>query len=440
MFRRIFIASSILLIAAFMLSACGPKATPTEVPAAAGQAANAPEASGDSTPAVTLTMWSRDSDQVLVESLVAAWNASHKNQIEVTIIPASDFVAKFGTAVAGGAAPDIIAIDLVYMPAFNAADQMTDITDMAKALPYFDKLSPSHIRLATYEDKIYALPFSAEASVLIYNKSLFKQAGLDPEKAPSNWDEIYQDAKKITALGDGNYGFYFSGGCAGCNAFTMLPLIWASGGDVLSADYSTATLTDPAVKATLEFYKKMWDEQLIPEGAKVDNGSDFFNAFQTNKIGMLGTGAFAISSLIANHPEIEYGIAPLPGQNGGTSSFAGGDEIGIPKGSKYVNEAFEFITWLYSEDVQLELYAKNSQLPVRTDLVENKYFEANPAMLTVANEMAVGRTPYSVKANELFNDYNGPWETMLQEAIFGGEVDKAINTAQENYTKILSQP
>src|SRR5260221_11261903 len=85
--------------------------------------------------AVKMSFWSRDSDEALVRGLVNAWNASHPNQVEVTIIPGADFVTKIGAAVAGGAAPDIMAIDLIYVPAFAAADQLTDITDIAKALP-----------------------------------------------------------------------------------------------------------------------------------------------------------------------------------------------------------------------------------------------------------------------------------------------------------------
>ena len=341
---------------------------------------------------VKVSLWSRDPDKALVEALANAWNSTHENQIEVTIIPLEQFVAKFGTAIAGGTAPDIIAIDLIYVPAFAAAGQMTDITDLAQALPFFDKLSPSHVRLATYQKRIYALPFNAEASVLVWNKGLFKKAGLDPEKPPTDWDGIYQDAKKITALGNGNYGFYFSGVCAGCNAFTFLPLIWASGGDVLSSDYSKPTLTDPAVKAALEFYHKMWAEKLIPEGAEVDTGTDFFNAFPTGKIGMIGSGAFAISILKKDHPEIDFGITYLPGQKGGKASFAGGDSIGVPKGSQHVKEAFEFIKWCLSDDVQLEQFAKNNQLPVRTDLVKNKYFAADSRLTTNAQAMAIGRT------------------------------------------------
>ena len=387
---------------------------------------------------VTLSLWSRDSDQALVTALVKDWNATHDNQIEPTIIPAGQFVTKFATAVAGGVGPDLVAIDLVYTPAFMEAGQLTDITEQAKSLPFFDKLSPSHIRLGTWSDgNVYALPFSAEGSVLGYNKDLFKKAGLDPDKPPTNWADLEAAAKKITALGDDTYGYYFSGACAGCNVFTMLPLVWASGGDILSADYSQPTFTDPKVAAALEFYHRMYTEGVIPEGAKVDDGTDFLNAFTSGKIGMVGTGAFSIATLKTQYPDVDLGITFLPGQDGGRSSFAGGDNIAIPTGSKHVNEAFEFIQWLLSDQVQLEQYAKNSQLPVRTDLAKNKYFAEDPRLTTAAEAMALGKTPYSVVYNQLLNDNNGPWLQMLQDAIFGGDVKGATETAQGRAEQIM---
>ena len=388
---------------------------------------------------VTISFWSRDSNRALVEALAEKWNASHDNQLEVTIIPASDYITKVGTAVAAGAPPDLLAIDLIYVPEFAAAEQLTEISDLASGLSYFDQLSPSHIRLARYEDGLYALPFNAEGSVLLYNKKLFEQAGLDPEKPPTTWDEIYTDAQAINALGDDISGFYFSGACAGCNAFTFLPLIWASGGDVLSEDGSAPTLDDPMVKAALEFYHKMWAEGLMPETATTDTGAEFLSIFFSDKIGMMGSGAFAISTIKNEHPEIDFGIAFLPGQDGGVSSFAGGDSIGIAKGSSHVQEAFEFIEWTLTEDVQLEMYAKNANLPVRVDLAENQYFEEDPRLTVNAQAMALGRTPYSLVYNQLFNDANGPWLAMIQQAVFDGQIDEAITFGQEEFTRIMSE-
>ncbi|NPV67689.1 MAG: sugar ABC transporter substrate-binding protein [Anaerolineae bacterium] len=388
---------------------------------------------------VTIAFWSRDSAAALVQSLADAWNASHDNQIEVTLIPAAEYITKLGTAIAAGEPPDLLAIDLIYVPQFAAAGQLTEISELAAGLPFFDTLSPSHIRLATYEDGLYALPFNAEASVLLYNKDLFRQAGLDPEQPPTNWQEIYDAAVAISALGEDIDGFYFSGACAGCNAFTFLPLIWASGGDVLNEDATEATLTDPMVKAALEFYHQMWTEGLMPETALVDAGAEFLSAFFSGKIGMMGSGAFSISTLKNEHPEIDFGITFLPGKEGGVSSFAGGDSIGIPAGSKYPEEAFEFIEWVLSDEVQLEMFARTASLPVRTDLAENKYFEEDPRLTTNAQAMALGRTPYSLVYNQLFNDSNGPWLAMIQQAVFDGQIDEAIAYAQQQFTEIMAQ-
>ena len=123
---------------------------------------------------------------------------------------------------------------------------------------------------------------------------------------------------------------------------------------------------------------------------------------------------------------------------GGASSFAGGDSIAIPAGSKYPEQAFEFIKWATSDEVQLEYYAKVNNLPVRTDLAENEYFAQDSRLTTAAEAMAMGETPYTVVYNQLFNDANGPWLKMIQTAVFDGKVEEAVNTAQEEFTKILA--
>jgi multiple sugar transport system substrate-binding protein len=51
--------------------------------------------------------------------------------------------------------------------------------------------------------------------------------------------------------------------------------------------------------------------------------------------------------------------------------------------------------------------------------------------------MALGRTPYSVRINDLFNDANGPWLQLLQTAIFDGDVDGAVEEAQSNFERIM---
>jgi multiple sugar transport system substrate-binding protein len=388
---------------------------------------------------VTLSFWSRDSDAALVQPLVTAYNASHTNQIKLTLVPATLFVTKFASAVAGGSVPDVVATDLVYAPAFGAQNELTDISSQAQGLSFFNKLSPSHVRLGTYQGKIYALPFSAEGSFLLYNKDLFTKAGLDPNKGPASWADVENDAKAITKLGNGNYGYHISGANGGINAFTFLPYIWASGGDALSQDGSQPTLaSSPQVKDALNFYRRLWTEGVVDPGSKVDDGSNWFTGFAAGKIGIVGAGAFELSTLKTKNSNINFGVAPIPGETSGTSSFAGGDDIAIPRGSKHVKEAFDFIQWCLQDDQQVGIFAKNGGLPVRTDLASNQYSQQDPRYITVSNAFANGRTVYSTHTDQLFNDANSPWLKMLQDAVFNGNIDGSINTAQSSFQQILA--
>ncbi len=386
---------------------------------------------------INMTMWIR-STSFVAQSLVDEWNANNDSQIELTVIPPAEFVTKMGAAIAAGEPPDIASIDLIYTPAFASAGQLTDITEQVQALPFADDLTPAHMELGTYEGRNYAVPFGADVSFIIYNVGLFEQAGLDADNPPTTWDEMLEAMRAVDALGDDIYGYWYSMGCAGCNAFTFLPFIWASGGDVLSDDYSEATITtDPVVREALEFYNTIWEEGLVPEGASIDNGSNFFGAFAGGNIGMAGLGNFALSRLQNDYPDLRYGVFHIPGKDGGTASFTGGDVIGIPSGTEHVEEAWRFIAWAMSEEPQLEIYAANGHIPVRLALVDNEYFESDPRLVTAASSPSVGQTPYTVVYNDLFNDANGPWLEMLQVGILDGDIDGALELGQERFTQIM---
>lgn len=389
--------------------------------------------------AAEIQLWARARTEGYVKPLVEAWNAQKPDKVVLNIIPNEQFIAKVGAAIAAGTPPDVMSIDLIYVPAFARADQLTEIGREAKALPFYDKLISSHLRLGTFENKLYAVPFSAEGSFLVYNKGLFRKAGLDPDKPPRSWAEIKEAARKITALGDEHYGFYFPGGCAGCNVFTFLPMIWAAGGDVLSADGMAPTVDQPAVKRALQFYRELWAEKLVPQAARADGGQNWTAAFASGKIGMFSTGAFAIGALKRLAPDLDFGVAYLPGEQPGQwSSFAGGDSIAVPKGTKNAKLAWSFIEWTLQPDVQVELLAKNSSIPVRTDQAQNKYAATEPRYVLAAQAMAAGRTPYSFVYNDLFNSPQGPFLQMLQKAVFDGDIDGAVAEAQRRFRQVIA--
>lgn len=152
---------------------------------------------------------------------------------------------------------------------------------------------------------------------------------------------------------------------------------------------------------------------------------------------MAGLGNFALAIYQNDHPDLNFDIFHIPGKDGGSASFGGGDVIAIPSGTEHAEEAWRFIEWTMSEEPQIEIYAKNGQIPVRLALVDNKYFEGDERQATAASALAVGHTRYTVVYNDLFNDDNGPWLEMLQVAILDGDIDGALELGQERFTQIM---
>ncbi|MBX5001910.1 ABC transporter substrate-binding protein [Rhizobium lentis] len=386
--------------------------------------------------AENVEMWVRTGIGDSFKKVVEAYNSSHDNKVVVTEVPFSELVQKYATAIAGGQAPDALSMDLIYNPAFAAAGQLEDLTDWAKSLPYFNSLSPSHVRLGTYQDRVYGLPLSVETSVFAWNKDLYKKTGLDPEKAPASWEEITANAEKIRALGDDTYGFYFSGGgCGGCMIFTFTPLVWGAGADILSADSKTATLDTPQMRKAVDIYRNMVKKDLVPAGAASDNGTNFLT-FTNGKIGQQSLGAFAIGTLVTQHPEINFGVTLIPGVDGKPSSFAGGDNFVITKGTKKVDAVKEFLEYIYSMDGQ-KIMAKYGSLPTRGDIADKVLEGLDPRMQVGLKAISVAKTPYTLQFNDLINSANGPWASFTNAAIFGDDVDGAFSSAQSEMQSII---
>ncbi len=421
--RNILGAAAAVVSVALLATACGGGDDP-----APGADQSGAEPSG------TITIWSRDSQQGFMPQLVDMYNKTHQVQAKVTIIPSSSFVQKLGTAASSSSGPDVASIDLVYAPYFSSAGALEDITEMANALPYNESLSPSHRKLSTFEGQTYALPFTAEASAMYYNKDLFKKAGLDPEKPPTTYAEVREAAKKVRALGDSYYGFTFAGACGGCNVFEFTPHVWASGGDVLSEDGSKAMLDTPQVTEGLQLYRDMWTDGSIPSAAKNDAGTQQVPLFTSGKLGMTPLGAFAIPSMVK--AKVNFGVAPIPGKDGDQSSFAGGDVISVISGTKNKAGAEDFVKWATAEEAQSFL-AKNGSVPVRTDLVEKIYNSQGPAYKVFGDLMGIGHTPYSVVENPIFNDNNGPWIKMINDAVFGGDIAGSQATGQKSAQSLI---
>ena len=99
--------------------------------------------------------------------------------------------------------------------------------------------------------KVYAVPFYSYTMGLVFNKTLFTKAGLDPTKPPTTWQDVAADAKAIAGLGNGVVGYEdYSAGNTGGWHFTAE--LYSRGGTDVSADGKTANVDTPEGQAVLQ--------------------------------------------------------------------------------------------------------------------------------------------------------------------------------------------
>ena len=176
----------------------------------------------------------------------------------------------------------------------------------------------------------------------------------------------------------------------------------------------------------------------MPSGAQTDTGANFFAAFAAGNIGICPSGAFAIGALNTQYPNINYGITHLPGKDGGWSSFAGGDNLVITKGTTKLPVIKAFLDYAYSLEGQTML-AKYGSLPVRGDTAAAALKNLDARYQVAEDAMQKGHTPYSVVFNDMINSSNGPWIQALQDAVFGDDPDGALKQGQEAMQAIIDQ-
>ena len=390
----------------------------------------------------TVHFWARQATDGPAKYLVKEFNATHKNlKVVLHLTPPNDDTSQLATAIRAGSVPDVVGLNDIDVPQFAHQNALMDITKYVNALPYKNALSPGHLKLATVGSTYYGVPYLADLSVLWYNKALFKKAGLDPDKPPASYAEIVSDARAISKLGHGIYGFSFAGNCQGCLGFTMLPSMWASGQHMLNGELGqqTANVANNApLKTMLDAYRVMWSEHMTPAADQTQNGLTWGQDFEQGKVGILpGAYAFATGMTSAKQKQ-DLADAPLPAVDGGSySTFDGGDDFVIPAGAPNASGAWEFIKFALDEKQQFHFPAVGDT-PVRTDILTPEFSKTYPYDAVALKALEKGSVEYTLAYDAVYNEPGSPWFKMFEEAVYNGNVDKAISEGQPNIQTTLS--
>ncbi len=430
---------ALALAAVLVVMACGPTgSSPSQ--GTAGQPSSPAGSTGGQSPGTSggavegmgvddgtgLTMWTRAATEARATALVTAYNASHQNQIELTVVPTDDYQARVGAAAPNNGLPDLFSADVVFMPNWTSQGLFQDLTSQIDGLPFIADVGQAHIVASTWEGKKYGLPFIIDLSVWMYNKKLFRDAGLDPEDPPSTLEEFAAAARAVDGLGGDVHGTMFGGNCGGCNVFTWWPISWAEGDPVMNEEGTEAFLNSDTMKEIYRTFGALWDEEVIHPDSQSEAGPTWTGYFPRGTIGIMPMPASLQGMANEALADEDIGVTPIAGLTTGESTFVGGDSIGVSKDSQKVDQAFNFLAWMLDEEAQVEVVAKGGNVVARTDLASNEYSSSDPR-LVIFNEIAgQGETPFALKFGQTYNDPQGPWIPLFRAAVFEDADDARI--------------
>jgi raffinose/stachyose/melibiose transport system substrate-binding protein len=383
MSRKIYMILSLLLIAAFVLSACGSPATPapveqpsaTEAPAQEPTATEAPAQTQAPAEKVTVTWWhisTKDPALSDWQKMADDYMAAHPNvNIEITVLENEAFKTKLTTVMQSGEIPDIF--QSWGGGTFNQqveAGLLKDITPDLEADPAWrDSFAPGALGVYSYQGKNYGVPWDMGMVGFWYNKALFKQAGIDAP--PATWTEFLADVKSLKDAGITPISIGEGDKWPGMHFWNYLATRICGKEKFEAAMARTGSFADPCFVEAGTKLQELVALQPFQEGFLGAVHDDMQAAFGNGKAAMELSGQWAPTTQAANSADQKgigenlglFGFPAVEGGAGaGTDVVGGGNGFAIGKDAE--PEAIDFVKYLTSVENQTIIAAHGTGIPV----------------------------------------------------------------------------
>ncbi|MEU6281483.1 extracellular solute-binding protein [Streptomyces sp. NPDC047028] len=418
--RRGIAASALVASLALTATACG------------GSDSDSGKADGP----VTITWWDTSNatnEAPTYKALVQQFEAANKNiKVKYVDVPFDQAQNKFDTAAGSKGAPDVLRSEVGWTPAFAKKGYFLPL-DGTEALADQAKFEPNLIKQAQYEGKTYGVPLVTDTLALVYNKALFKKAGITTP--PKTWDELKSDAAKVQAK-TGADGYWGS-----TQAYYAQSFLYGEGTDTVDATAKKITVDSaPAKKAYGTWLSLFSGKGLHKADTTADAYAHIQDAFVNGKVAAIVQGPWEITNFYkgsAFKDKSNLGITTVPaGSTGKAGAPTGGHNLAVYAGSDKAHQAaaLKFVKFMTSAKSQETIALKNSTLPTRSDAYTAKV-TADPG---IAGYQGVLSAAQPRPALPEYSSLWGPLDTELPKIAGGKEsLDKGLNNAKLAISKLV---
>lgn len=377
-------------------------------------------------------------EKTAVDAMVARFNASHPGiRVRGMLMPMQQIQQKMLLSVAGGVPPDVVRFytdlggELMAREGLERIDQLA-ARDRLDLREFF----PVSVAQNTFNGKLYGLPWVLSPKALLYNKRMFREAGLDPDRPPRTWDELREYALKLTKKDAA--GRLTQLGYAEVSDFREY--LWQSGGDMLTADMRHAAFQSPLGVKTLGYWVDTMDaecgnfEALNAFGAQFSGAAS--DSFGMQKVAMRLDSPFRIPDLKRYFPNLEYGVTSVPSSRDHVIEVVGNSLV-IPRGSRHKEAAWEFIKFASTKEQLLAVCAQSGRLPARISAAMDPSYTNDPLLGPYVRELPYGR---SIPVVPGYIEMQDALDRQIELAFKHKKTpEQALNAAARDCERILSR-
>ncbi|WP_292592268.1 ABC transporter substrate-binding protein, partial [Mesotoga sp. UBA5825] len=383
----------------------------------------------------TINFWHAMSGSRLgaVDAIIEGFNLENPD-IEVIAQFTGSYAETLTKAIASyraGDAPHVVQVYEVGLQTMLDSNAIKPVFELAGPdFDWGDVIGPI-LDYYTVGDKLYSMPFNSSSAILYYNKDIFRAAGLDPNKPPSTFDELYEMGKKIVESGAAQGGISF-----GWPAWVFEQMHSVHG------QFYSNNENGRVGKATEVFFNGDFGVKVLAEWIKWAQAKVFLyggreydanQAFLTKQVAMLIQSTSSVSS-IESKADFEMGTTFLPVMPGYPkgNSVIGGATLWVMKG--HTDEEYEaiwkFFQYLMKTEVTAEWHKSTGYFPTTNSavkkLMDEGWFAENPNHLTAFLQILSGTRIPEAQGVRLGN-------FVAIRDVVDGAIEKAIQYTGTNF-------
>jgi ABC-type glycerol-3-phosphate transport system substrate-binding protein len=385
----VLIGSALLLITYCAPAPATPQASPTQVPTTPPTLA--PATGFQSIVTLSLSDWHLTEPhwEKVIKRMMIVFEREHPNiRVQLDPVPYAEKETKYITEIQTGAGPDLMHLHGFSIRSFIEKGFLYDLTPFVQQEgktawdgEFIDTWYPQTVELMRYQDRYFALPSDFMSMVLFYNKNLFREANLAPDKPPKTWDEFLTYAEALTRdrNSDGQvdtWGFGTVGAVDPGFELRFTPILLSHGATYLTSDNKCSALNSPAAREAFNFYISLVTEhKIVPPGVTAQNPGSVRQQMADEQVAMIIGSGWTIPIVSGLNPQLNavetLAAAPIPvkaGQNIQKPTTAWISAWMINKNTKHPQEAWQLLKFMTSQAADENWFTDTRVLSARRDV------------------------------------------------------------------------